>query len=481
MTSDKDKSRRSRSEPMTAAERRGTGALAGIFALRMFGLFLILPVFALYARDLPGSTPIAVGLALGVYGLSQALLQIPFGLASDRFGRKPLITLGLVIFIAGSVIAAKSTSIEWIIVGRALQGAGAVASAILALTSDLTRDAVRTKAMALIGVSIGFSFLAALMIAPALTPVIGVPGLFWMTAGLATLSILVLWFVVPEAPVTPRPKVRGAVRRVVTDAQLMRLNFGIFVLHATLTALFVAVPVMLVDDVGMANAEHWKVYVPVMLASIPALVLLVRMSHAPGGTKKALLIGVASVIVSFILLAVSGSSFWILAVALTVFFSGFNSLEAMLPSLTSRLAPADIKGTALGAFNTLEFLGIFVGGVAGGAVFGAFGPAGVFGLCAVIAALWLLLMFFSSDIESTLTSPPETTQTLEIHIGPRTPDEAEALEKRLAGYEGVRKVTVNSLEGAISLTIDPDRFDRSVLDEFVETVNIRASDLPAQT
>lgn len=465
---------------MTPGERRGTGALAGIFALRMFGLFLILPVFALYARDLPDATPVAVGLALGVYGLTQALLQIPFGLASDRFGRKPLITLGLLIFIVGSVVAANATTMHWIIVGRALQGAGAVASVILALTADLTRDAVRTKAMALIGVSIGFSFLAALMIAPALTPVIGVPGLFWLTALLAIVSILVLWFVVPEAPVTPRPRVRGALARVIRNGHLMRLNCGIFVLHATLTALFVAVPVMLVDSAGLNNAAHWKVYVPVMLASIPALVLLVGLSHAPGGTRKALIIGAVLIIASLVTLGVSGSSLILLCVGLTVFFSGFNSLEAMLPSLTSRLAPADIKGTAMGAFSTLEFLGIFVGGVAGGGLFGAFGPIGVFGLGAVLAALWLALMFFSADIESTLSSTPETTQTLEIHIGPRTPDEAVALQKRLAGYEGVANVTVNSLEGAISLTIEPDRFDRSVLDEFVETVNIRATDLPGE-
>jgi len=440
---------------MTATERRGTAALAGIFALRMFGLFLILPVFALYARDLPGATPIAVGLALGIYGLTQAILQIPFGLASDRFGRKPLITLGLVIFMLGSIVAATAQTMEWIIVGRALQGAGAVASAILALTTDLTRESVRTKSMALIGVSIGFSFLAALMIAPALTPVIGVPGLFWMTTVLAALSILVLWFVVPVAPVTPRPKVKGALRRVIKEPHLMRLNFGIFMLHATLTALFVAVPVMLVDSAGIELAAHWKVYVPVMFASIPALILLVKMSHAPGGTRKALAAGTLLLIISLLMLAFAQTSLMLLVVGLILFFSGFNALEAMLPSLTSRIAPAELKGTALGAFNTLEFLGIFLGGVAGGAIYATAGALGVFGLAAVLATLWLALMWFSSDIESTLSSAPESTQTLEIHIGVRTPDEAQALEKRLSSYDGVTKVTVNSLEGAISLTIDP--------------------------
>jgi len=466
---------------MTARERRGTAALAGIFALRMFGLFLILPVFALYARDLPGATPIAVGLALGIYGLTQALLQIPFGLASDRFGRKPLITLGLAIFILGSIVAATAQTIEWIIVGRALQGAGAVASAVLALTADLTRESVRTKAMALIGVSIGFSFLAALMIAPALTPIIGVPGLFWMTAVLAAMSVLVLWLVVPVAPVTPRPRVKGALGRVLREPHLMRLNFGIFMLHATLTALFVAVPVMLVDGAGIDLAVHWKVYVPVMLASIPALILLVRMSHAPGGTRRALVAGAVVLIISLLVLAAAQTSLVLLVIGLILFFSGFNGLEAMLPSLTSRIAPAELKGTALGAFNTLEFLGIFLGGVVGGVLYASAGAVGIFGLTAVLAGLWLAVMWFSPDIESTLSSGSQSTQTLQIHIGARTPDEALALEKRLSGYDGVRKVTVNSLEGAISLTIDPERFDRRVLDEFVETVNIRASDLPRET
>ncbi len=385
---------------MNPLERRATAGLAAIFAMRMMGLALILPVFAIYAEGLAGHTPFLVGLALGIYGLTQALLQIPFGIASDRFGRKPVIIAGMIVFLAGSVVAAMATSIEMVIVGRALQGAGAVAAAVIALLADLTRDEQRTKAMALVGMSIGGSFILALFIGPMLYDVISVPGIFWVTAVLAFFGIfMLLWFVpsperaVPHAP--PLSQLVDALRH----KQLLRLDLGIFVLHAVMTAIFVVVPLLLVKQAGIAGDKHWQVYLPVLLLSIFIMVPLLVTAER---TKKFGLVFTLAIVLLLVSQGViywNQASVWGISAGLLLFFGAFNAVEALMPSLVSRIAPADGKGAAVGVFSSSEFLGAFVGGAVGGALFGAFGASAVFLFSAILLGFWLLIAFGMGDLK----------------------------------------------------------------------------------
>jgi MFS family permease len=376
---------------MTPLERRATLGLSLIFALRMLGLFMILPVFALYAGDLKGVTPQTLGLALGIYGLSQALLQLPFGLISDRLGRKPVIIAGLLVFAAGSVLAAQAHDIYWVIAGRALQGAGAIGAVINALLADLTREQVRTTAMALLGISIGACFLLAMVLGPLLNAWISVPGIFWLTAamGLMGIGVLLLW--VPAAPpvtLSDEPHSWRELARVLSSTELLRLDGGIFILHAILTSLFVAVPLAL-RDAGLDGQHHWQVYLPVMLLSIGLLLPLLKQSEGPGQLKPVflaciLLLGLAQLGFAFL-----PHGQWMLGVLLLVFFTGFNLLEAMLPSLISRQAPAGHRGAAMGVYSSLQFLGTFCGGALGGLVLGRTGVTGVFLLSAGLALAWL--------------------------------------------------------------------------------------------
>lgn len=376
---------------MTPLERRATLGLSVVFALRMLGLFMILPVFALYAHDLEDVTPQTLGLALGIYGLTQALLQLPFGLVSDRLGRKPVIIVGLLIFAAGSVVAAQADDIYWVIAGRALQGAGAIGAVINALLADLTRDKVRTSAMAVLGISIGVCFLLAMVLGPVLNAWISVPGIFLLTAmmGLAGIVVLVLW--VPAAPamtLSDEPHSWRELVRVLSNPDLLRLDAGIFVLHAILTSLFVAVPLALRDG-GLEGPEHWQVYLPVMLLSIALLLPLLKMSERAGWHKRIFLACILFLALAQSGLAMASADRWLIALWLVLFFTGFNLLEAMLPSLISRRAPAGHRGAALGVYSSLQFLGTFCGGLFGGFMLGGTGIAGVFVLCACLALVWL--------------------------------------------------------------------------------------------
>lgn len=385
---------------MNAAEKKAVSALAGIFALRMFGLFMLLPVLAVYAARLPASTPLLVGLALGIYGLTQGLLQFAFGAASDRFGRKPVITAGLLVFAAGSVVAALADSIAGLIAGRAIQGAGAVSAAVLALTADLTGEAQRTKAMAVIGVSIGAVFILSLMLAPPLQGAIGVTGIFYLGAGLAAVAVGVLWRVVPDpaagAVADAASDSRPWTRRfggILADRQLMRLNAGVFCLHLSLTAVFVVLPRMLQEKSGLPLAGHWKIYAPVLLLSVAGMLPLVYLGSRNRGIAAAFAGAVAllaSATASMAWAVGAGAGLPALLAALWLFFVAFNALEALLPSLVSRIAPAAGKGAAIGAYNTCQFLGMFAGGAAAGWLSGHFGAAGVYGACAAVTGLWLL-------------------------------------------------------------------------------------------
>lgn len=383
------------SSTMTSQERRSSGALALIFALRMLGLFLVLPVFMLEARKYPGGDdPAMIGLAMGLYGLTQALFQLPIGLASDRIGRKPVIVAGLLVFAAGSLIAAMADSLTGLMAGRAIQGAGAVSAAVTALLADLTRDGVRTKAMAMVGGSIGLMFALALVLAPLLNAWIGLSGIFGLTCALALAGIAVVLWVVPPEPRQHADAPKGKFSELLGQSDLLRLNFGVFILHTVQMSMWVAVPAMLVQA-GLAKEQHWHIYLPAVLLSFLAMGLLFSMERK-GKLRKALLGAIGLVLVVQIglgMLAASGTipTVWCMALLMFLFFCGFNALEATQPSLVSRMAPAPLRGAALGAYNTLQSLGLFAGGAVGGAVAKFAGVPGLFIMTAVLVALWLLV------------------------------------------------------------------------------------------
>ena len=374
---------------MTPEERRAGASLASIFALRMLGLFLILPVFSVYAKTLPGGDNLAlVGFALGAYGLTQAFFQIPYGIASDYFGRKLVIVIGLLIFALGSFVAAWAPDMTWIIVGRVLQGAGAISAAVTALAADLTREEHRTKVMAMIGSSIGLVFALSLVGAPLLYGWIGMGGLFIMTGVLALAAIVLLLKAVPPAP-PPHGHEKLPLRRVIFDADLLRLNLGIFVLHMVQMAMFVVLPHALVDHGGLDAAAHWKVYLPAVLVSFAIMVPAIIAAERKDKMRPIFLAAVGLLVVVQGGLYLLHESLWVLALWLLLFFVAFNVLEATLPSLVSRTAPPAAKGAALGVYNTTQAIGLFIGGAAGGYIAQHFGDNAVFAACTGLVLIWL--------------------------------------------------------------------------------------------
>lgn len=374
---------------MSPEERRAGASLASIFALRMLGLFLILPVFSVYAKTLPGGDNLAlVGFALGAYGLTQAVFQIPFGIASDLFGRKRVIVIGLLLFAFGSFIAAAAPDMTWIIVGRVLQGAGAISAAVTALAADLTREEHRTKVMAMIGSSIGLVFALSLVGAPVLYGWIGMGGLFVLTGVLALAAIVLLLKVVPPAP-APHGHAKLPFRRVLLDAGLLRLNFGIFALHMMQMAMFVVIPHALVNHGGLPAAEHWKVYLPAVLVSFAVMVPAIIAAEKRDKMKPVFTAAIALLILVQAGLWVAGESLGGLALWLLLFFVSFNILEATLPSLVSRTAPPAAKGAALGVYNTTQAMGLFLGGSVGGYIAQHFGDNSVHAVCVGLAIAWL--------------------------------------------------------------------------------------------
>ncbi len=377
---------------MTPLERRASVSLASIFALRMLGLFLVLPVFALEARKYPGGDdPALLGLAMGIYGLTQGLLQLPFGMASDRFGRKRVIVIGLLIFAAGSFWAAAATDLQALLIGRSLQGAGAVSAAVTALLADLTRDEERTKAMAMVGASIGLMFALSLVLAPVLAAAVGLAGLFAITGVLALLGVAVVIWGAPAAPAM-QPGPRGRLVDVLHHAGLMRMNFGVFVLHAVQLAMWVAVPALLVQA-GLPKDSHWQVYLPAVLGSFVLMGGMFALERR-GRLKQVFLAAILLIAaVELGLLALSSGTPRLMPLAglLFAFFCGFNILEATQPSLVSRLAPMQMRGTAMGVYNTLQSLGFFVGGWAGGGLVKSWGSQMLFVCCAAAMLLWWLV------------------------------------------------------------------------------------------
>lgn len=379
-------------DSMSRAEVRAGASLAGVFGLRMLGLFFILPVFAVHAPQLKGGDDLTlVGLALGAYGLAQGILQIPFGMASDRWGRKPVLYIGLLVFAIGSFVGAVADDIWVAIAARVVQGAGAISSVAMALAADLTRPQHRTKVMAMIGSTIGLMFALSLVGAPLLYRVIGMDGLFALTGLLCFAAMAVVRFQVPDPP--PRAdtgEARGTLRAGLLDPELLRVNAGIFILHIVLYSMFVVVPTMLVQA-GLPLPEHWKLYLPVVLGSFVFMVPAILYADRQNSTKPVLIGAVALLAVTEAALGWVDAGIGVIAALMLAFFVSFNVLEAMLPSLVSRLAPAQARGVAIGVYNTTQTLGVFFGGMIGGALASYYGTTAVFAVCAVLVVLWLLI------------------------------------------------------------------------------------------
>lgn len=448
---------------MTPRERRAAISLAGIFSLRMLGLFMILPVFALYAADhLADATPLLIGVAIGAYGLTQAVLQIPFGMLSDRVGRKPVIVAGLVVFAIGSIVAALSDTIAGVIIGRALQGAGAIAAAVMALAADLTREEHRTKAMAMIGASIGVSFAIAMILGPVFNHWFGVPGIFWLTAALALGGIAVVQYAVPRPVRTSFHRdaqtMPAQLKTALANPELLRLDFGIFVLHMMLTATFVAFPLLLRDQGGLDAARHWMVYAPVLLIGLVAMVPFVVVAEKMRRMKQVFVAAIVVLAVAELGLAFLDHSFVAMVAGLFIFFTAFNVLEATLPSLVAKSTPGAMKGTAMGVYSSAQFLGAFCGGVAGGALYGTFGVAGVFVFCAVAAMVWAAV--------ATTMAPPRYVASLMLNVGQVDDARARQIATELLLVRGVEEAVVLVEDGVAYLKVDNKILDREAVFRF---------------
>ncbi|SHL18116.1 Predicted arabinose efflux permease, MFS family [Nitrosospira sp. Nsp11] len=440
---------------MSPIELRATAGLAGIYGLRMLGMFIILPVFAFYAEHLPGGVSYTlVGIALGAYGLTQAILQIPFGWLSDRIGRKPVIYIGLILFAIGSFVAASATDIYVVILGRVIQGAGAISAAVMALAADLTREEHRTKAMAAIGMTIGATFALSLIIAPALNNVIGVPGIFAMTGVLALLAMVVVFKIIPD-PVVSRfhsdtEASAGRFRNVLRNPQLLRLDFGVFALHATLMALWLVVPLSL-RTTGLAADNHWQVYLPVLLLSMVLIVPAIIYGEKKAKLKQIFVISIAVLLASQVMLAYAFDSLWGTTLALLVFFTAFNLLEATLPSLISKIAPVGAKGTAIGVYSSVQFLGAFVGATVGGYLYQHYGASALYAFCGALLTLWLI---FAITMKA-----PAAVRTRMYHVQEMDTGRASGLSRQLAALPGVHEALVLASEGVAYLKVDMRGFD----------------------
>lgn len=450
------------SERMSGSETRAASGLALVFAFRMLGMFMVLPVLATYGMDLAGATPALIGLAIGAYGLTQAIFQIPFGIISDRIGRRPVIYLGLIVFALGSVLASQADSIWGVIAGRILQGAGAISAAVMALLSDLTREQHRTKAMAMIGMTIGLSFAVAMVVGPLLTSAFGLSGLFLATGAMALLGILIIMFMVPQSTGPLQHRESGVARQALMPTlkhpDLLRLDLGIFVLHAMLMSSFVALPLALVTKAGLPKEQHWWVYLTALLISFFAMIPFIIYGEKKRKMKRVLLGAVLTLMLTELFFWQFGDSLRALVIGTVVFFTAFNLLEASLPSLISKVSPAGGKGTAMGVYSTSQSLGSALGGILGGWLFQHGGLSVVFLGCAALAALWLAFAV-------TMREPPYVT-SLRLPLSPEAIREA-GLVERLKALVGVTDAVIVAEEAAVYIKLDKELVDRSTLERLV--------------
>jgi MFS family permease len=453
-------------DSMSTVELRASIGLASVYGLRMLGLFIILPIFAIYAEHLPGGeSHLLIGVALGAYGLTQAILQIPAGWLSDRYGRKPVIYIGLVLFAIGSLVAASADNIYWIIAGRTIQGAGAINAAVMALTADLTREDHRTKAMAMIGMTIGFSFALSMVLSPLLYASIGMSGIFIMTAVLAVLAMMVVAFFIPNPAITRfHSDTEASSKRlgdVLRNKDLLRLDFGIFALHAILMSVFMQVPFLLKDN-GLHAAYHWKVYLPVMLLAFVFMIPPMIFADKKSKSKEVFVGAIALAALAQMTLLIFHNSVISVGLALLLFFIAFNLLEAMLPSLISKTAPLAAKGTAMGVYSSVQFLGAFVGAAAGGLLMQYFGGNAVLIFAMVLLALWLLV---ASGMQS-----PAAVRTKLYPLPAMDEAAARLLHGRLSQLNGVREVMVVAAEQMASIKVETSGFDEAGVEQLLKGV-----------
>jgi len=435
-------------------EKKAAFSLASVFGVRMLGLFMILPVFAIYGEQLTGYSPIWLGLAIGAYGLTQALLQIPMGILSDKYGRKPVILAGLVVFLLGSIVAAMSETIYGVVLGRAIQGMGAIASAVLALAADLSREEQRPKVMATIGMFIGLSFTFAMILGPIVADNFGLSGLFWFTGMLTIIAMFMIQFMVPnsvnKAPRGDNVALPEQIGNLIRHPQLSRLNWGVFILHMALTACFVTLPKQFVAS-GLALEDHWQIYLPTLLGSfflmVPFMIIAIKKQQENPMFSAA--VGLLTLALFSLWLLPTG--FWSLILSVVLFFTAFNYLEATMPSILSRIAPAGLKGSVMGVYSSSQFLGAFVGGILGGFIASQYGEQSIFLVMAVASLMWLLLTLGMQQLKKSKSFSFATNITCE--------EQADEVAEQLINMPGVIEATLMPTESVAYLKVDDKTVD----------------------
>lgn len=440
---------------MTATEKRAVTSLSLIMALRMIGLFMIIPIFALYAKQLYGATPLLIGVALGVYGITQALLQVPFGLLSDHLGRRRIILLGLLLFALGSMIAALSSSIYGIILGRALQGGSAIGSTIMAMIADFTREEQRTKAMAISGMTIGLSFALAIVIGPLLAQWLPFQNLFWLALMFSFIAILILYAWVPQpAALSWHPETEPELKLFFTllkNPDLLRLNSGIFFLHTIFTASFVVLPISLNTYLSWQGQDQWKLYLPILCIAFALSLLFIVIAEKQRQVKPYFLAAIIVLTIAEIFLWLFTQNLLLSIIGLSLFFTAFSLLEAFLPSLVSRTAPAARKGTAMGLYSCSQFLGIFVGGVLGGWLYQNYGLLAVYPFCLALGLLWFGISYRMNPPRYLMTRTLKLAALLDTHEQVRSWPE---LAQQLQSIPGVAEITFHPEEKVAYLKVE---------------------------